>query len=113
MKSQPKPKGSQPQKPEQAPPSLPEKLDQARADLAKWSQIAASPNLSLQAALFARNVARSSQAAVTLGEKALLHQQENDQNLARVLGISRLLPDQAPSLVPENPPSWTAPGISG
>ncbi len=34
MKSQPKPKGSQPQKPEQAPPSLPEKLDQARAALA-------------------------------------------------------------------------------
>jgi hypothetical protein len=86
----------------QASLSLQEKLDQARADLAKWSQIAADPELSLPAALFARNVVRSTQAAVTLGEKALQHQQENDQNLARVLGISRLLPGQAPSLVPGN-----------
>jgi hypothetical protein len=48
--------------------------------------------LSLPAALAARNMARSSQAAVTLGEKALAYRQENDQNLARVLGISPLLP---------------------
>jgi hypothetical protein len=79
------------------PMSLPEKLAQARADVAKWSQIAALPNLSPSAALFARNMARSSQAAVTLGEKALAYQQqENDPeaqaNLMRLLGISPLLP---------------------
>jgi hypothetical protein len=74
----------------QAQLSLQEKLDQARADLAKWSQLAASPNLSPPAALAARNMARSSQAAVTLGEKALAYQQESHQNLARVLGIVAL-----------------------
>jgi hypothetical protein len=80
-----------------APLSLQDKLEAARADLAKWSQIAADPELSLPAALAARNVARSSQAAVTLYEKALLHQQqENDPaaqaSLMRLLGISPLLP---------------------
>lgn len=65
--------------------SLTEKLERARADVAKWSRIAADPDLSPAAALAARNMARSSQAAVTLGEKALQYQQENDRNLARVL----------------------------
>jgi hypothetical protein len=59
-----------------APLSLQEKLQAARADVAKWSQIASDPELSLPAVLFARNVARSSQAAVTLGEKALAYQQQ-------------------------------------
>jgi hypothetical protein len=53
------------------PQSLHEKLEAAKADAAKWSQIAASPGLSPTAALAARNMARSCQAAVTLGEKAL------------------------------------------
>jgi hypothetical protein len=68
-----------------APPSLQEKLDQARRDVVKWSRIAADPELSLPAALAARNMARSSQAAVTLYEKALAYQQESNQNLARII----------------------------
>jgi hypothetical protein len=54
--------------------SLSEMLAQAQADAVKWNQIAADPDLSLPAALFARNMARSSQAAVTLGEMALAYQ---------------------------------------
>jgi hypothetical protein len=61
-------------------PSLQEKVAQDQADLAKWTSIAALPGLSPQAADVARNAARSSQAAVTLGQKALLYQEpENAQ----------------------------------
>jgi hypothetical protein len=80
-----------------APLSLQEKLDQARRDLARWSHIAADPDLSPAAALAARNAARSSQAAVILGEKALAYELAvNDPvaqaSLMRLLGISPLLP---------------------
>jgi hypothetical protein len=51
--------------------SLQEKMQGARDKLDLWSRIAADPDLSLPAAQFARNAARSYRAAVTLGEKAL------------------------------------------
>ena len=96
--------------------SLPQKVEQAQADVEKWNQIAAYPGLSLPAALFARNMARSSQAAVTLGNKALTYQDDSrealEANLNRTLGISPSLPVMSPSLAPQNPPSSTKPGTS-
>ena len=66
------------------------------------------PELSLPAALWARNLARSYRAAVLLGQKASQYQAQNDKalqaTLARALGTSPLPPDQAPSLVPQNSP---------
>jgi hypothetical protein len=69
---------------QQKEPSLPEKVSQYQADLAKWSAVAALPSLNAQEAEFARNMVRSSRAALTLGQKALLYQepdsvQENQQ----------------------------------
>ena len=60
---------------QQKEPSLPEKVSQYQADLAKWSAVAALPSLNPQEAEFARNMARSSKAALTLGQKALLFQE--------------------------------------
>ncbi len=50
-------------------------LSKYQEDLAKWSAVAASPNLSPQAAQVAQNLVRSKQAALTLGQKALLYQE--------------------------------------
>ena len=102
----------------QQPPSLPAKLAFAQAQKERWSKVAADPNLSLGAALLARQAARSYAAAETLGQKALQNQQaENDPSsqamLMRALGINPLLPDQSPNLAPQNPPSPTKPGTSG
>ena len=60
------------------------KVAQYQADTAKWSAVAAQPNISPQVAQVAWNLARSSKAALTLGQKALLYQepenvQENQQ----------------------------------
>jgi hypothetical protein len=63
--------------------SLSEKLEQARADVAKWNDIAALPGLSQAAALFARNMARSSQAAVMLYEKAMAYQKQSREAMHR------------------------------
>jgi len=52
-------------------PTLQERLGHAQMDAEKWSRIAGLPNLSPQAALVARNMSRSSNAAVTLGQKAM------------------------------------------
>jgi len=75
--------------------SLQEKHEDAVNKLDHWTRIAASPNLSPAAALFARNVARSYRAAVTLGEKALEYERQvNDREsqaaLTRTLGIKPL-----------------------
>ena len=56
-------------------PSLHDRVNLAQADLAKWSAVAALPSLNPQEAEFARNMARSSKAALTLGQKALLFQE--------------------------------------
>jgi hypothetical protein len=97
---------SKPSKKEEAQPvlSLPEKLQLAQSRADHWSQIAADPDLSLPAALFARNAARSYQAAATLGQKALAYQASPEKQewealqarLARSLGIIPSLPDQQP-----------------
>jgi hypothetical protein len=76
--------------------SLPEKLEQARTDVAKSKRIAADPELSLRAALAAWNLARSSQAAATLFEKALQYERqvndsESQARLMKSLGIKPLL----------------------
>src|SRR3974390_1447520 len=59
-------------------PSLQEKVAQQQADYAKWSAVAALPSLSPEEAEFARNMARSSKAALALGEKALAYQVKNE-----------------------------------
>ena len=108
----------QPQKQPAQPPSLQQKLQFAQAQRDRWSKVAADPNLSLGAALLARQAARSYAAAATLGEKALANSQaENDPAsqslLMRALGISPLLPDQSPTSAPQGPPpSSTGPETS-
>ena len=97
-------------KPQPEPLSLEQKLQQDQASRDRWNQVAASPDLSLPAALAARQLARSYGAAVTLGQKALLNQQaENDQDsqsqLMRLLGINPLLQDPPPQSDQETPPS--------
>ena len=62
---------SHPPTPQGPPLSLPEKLAQAQADLAKWSRVAAHPNLSPEAAAWAKDAARSCAAVVSLYQKAL------------------------------------------
>jgi hypothetical protein len=57
--------------PPQPPSTLVEKIARANAELEKWSKLAASPNLSPEAALAAREAARSYAAAVKLYGKAL------------------------------------------
>lgn len=110
---------SQPNLPEQNQPlSLEQKLAEDRSNADRWGQVAESPNLSLPAALAARNVARSYRAAVVLSQKALQNQQaENDpeaQNqLMLALGINPLLPAPAPSSKAKNRNSPTKPGTSG
>ena len=63
---------------------LQEKVAQYQADYAKWATVAAQPNIQPEVAQVAWNMARSSKAALTLGQKALLYQepegvQENKQ----------------------------------
>jgi uncharacterized membrane-anchored protein len=76
--------------------SLQEKHRDTLNKLDHWTRIAADPDLSPAAALFARNAARSYRAAVTLGEKALAcERQVNDREsraaLMRTLGIKPLV----------------------
>ena len=54
-----------------SPLSIPEKLAWARAEQAKWNRIAASPNLSAEAAVWAKDNARSYAAAASLYQGAL------------------------------------------
>ena len=58
--------------------SAQEKMALAQANLAKWLEVAASPNLSPKAAAWARDAARSFQAEVTLRHKAQAHQKKID-----------------------------------
>jgi len=76
--------------------SLQEKLQDARNKLGLWSRLAVDPDLSPPAVQFARNMARSCQAAITLGEKALQYERqvndpESQARLMRSLGIKPLL----------------------
>jgi hypothetical protein len=123
MKSKPqKPKssGKPAREPEKPVLSLQEKVEQDQADTVKWNQIAAYPGLSQPAALFAKNMARSSQAALTLSQKALAYQagqlpekeqqEALDAHLAAVLRLPPSLLEPSPSLQPPaNPPTSTAP----
>ena len=65
--------------PAKAQPNLePEaKLTMAQNEAAMWSKVAASPNLSPQAASVAMNAARSAAAEVKLRQKALAYQSPN------------------------------------
>lgn len=89
------PKSSDAQK-KQEEPSLPEKVQEQQAEYDKWSQAALDPSLSPAAAQFARNVARSQRAALQLGQKALLYQQEEQQDQKNTPS----LPDQPPTISP-------------
>ena len=95
-----------PQQPSQ--PGLREKLAQAHRDEQKWRAIAANPALSPQAAVAAQEAARSSAAAVRLGQKAAAYQAgqngaeaADDPWLDRLLGLNSSPPSQPiPSLSP-------------
>ena len=110
-----KPRSPKPSKPGQdsqqdKPLSLQEKTDFAKMQQSRYSQIAATPGLSLPAALAARNLARSYGAAAVLGEKAQAYNQELDDpaaqaDLMRTLGISPSRPGPQSNSAPENPPS--------
>ena len=102
-------------------PTLSQKVAKVKAERDQWAQIAADPSLSPEAAHAARQAARSSQAAVTAGEKALSwqalssDQQEaqmsEQQTLARALGMPSL-PSQLQSGSVPNPDLPTEPGTS-
>src|ERR1019366_2480803 len=82
-KSSQKASSAKPEKPESKSdqnkePSLQQKVAQDQADVAKWSAVSALPSLNPQEAEFARNMARSSKAALTLGQKALLYQEPDE-----------------------------------
>jgi hypothetical protein len=119
MKSQ-APKKESKDKPSKPALSLPERVEQERANVAKWKAIAADPELSQEAALFARNIARSSQAALTLGEKALQYQKDSQAKLdealqarlARTLNVTPSPPDQLDFSGQSTPPSSTKPETS-
>ena len=65
------PKPSKPSQPQEPVLSPQEKLAQVQAQQQKWSMVAASPNLSPKAAAWARNAARSFQAAADLYQKGI------------------------------------------
>jgi len=76
--------------------SLLEKGQYARTQRDKYNRIATAPSLSPEAAVAARNLARSYAAAVTLYEKAVEYERQvNDPQsqaeLMRALGIKPLL----------------------
>jgi hypothetical protein len=75
---------AQPQQTEQA-PTLPERLAAAHANKERFSRIAADPQLSPQAASWARNLARSWGAAVKLGQKALAYHRYYGANATSTL----------------------------
>jgi hypothetical protein len=59
------------------------KLFLARQNRDRYRRIAADPKMSHRAALAAQQLARSYQAAVALGEKALQYEQEKQRPLRR------------------------------
>jgi hypothetical protein len=67
---------SVPPAPDAAPPSLPQKLALAQQKAEKYQDLANDPDLSLPAALWARNLARSYRAAALLGQKALAYESQ-------------------------------------
>ena len=120
MSSKPNSQKKQPSKPKDAsqepPPSLQDRQDQTAQQLANWQYLAANPNLSPAAAATARNMLRSTQASMRLGDKAMAYLQpdgtppdpaQQDPNLTRLLQIPL-----SPSVQPNHGPS-IKPGTSG
>jgi hypothetical protein len=74
--------------------SLADKLALAEQKAEKYQDLANDPELSLPAALWARNLARSYRAAVQLGQKAQAYKDQNDKalqaTLARALGTLKV-----------------------
>jgi len=66
--------------------NLAAKLELSRANAAKWSAIAASPNMSVPATIAAQQLARSYRAAVILGEKAQSYENDVKRTMARFFG---------------------------
>ena len=96
MKSKPQSKNSQ--KPTPPEPSLQQRTAQAQADLKKWAAVAADPSLSPEAAAAVQGLARSSQAELMLGQKALGYQDPNsDQSIP-----SPLNPQNSMTPTPQN-----------
>jgi hypothetical protein len=117
---------SQPFPPARPSLSLREKYGAARADLAKWSMLAAAPlrgetsarGLSPEASLFAKKVARGYAAEVDLYEKALMKQngnrlpQELEGKLAQISKLAASHRDKQP-LGLEHPEQSTSATVEG
>lgn len=118
MSLKPQSPKKQPQKPqdtsqEQA-PSLQERIAQAQARYEKFSQAATLPGLSPKAAELARQMARSAQASMKLGQKALDYAEPNsDPEVERNANLYRLFRLPLPNSSPENPASSTKPETFG
>ena len=112
MKSPRPSKKTKPSKPQQEVELTPEqKMQAAVADQAKWSRVAADPDLSPAAAAWAAGAARSAAAEVKLRQKAQSPDQILDPNLAITLG-QPWPPDQATSSGPKIPGSSIKPETS-
>lgn len=93
-----------PQRPQKLSPE--QKLAATRQEAAKWAEIAADPQLSFQAAVFVRDLARSASAEVELRLKALGHaQQKGGAPAVSSLSLARLpvLPSLDPLIQPAIP----------
>ncbi len=107
VNSKPRPSGPQSSQPGSE-PSLQQKLDQAKRDYQKWSAVAASPDLSPQAAAWARDAARSYGAAARLYEKGLTYQEKiNSVESPQPLSPQAKLPKSTPTGLPAPKPFWT------
>jgi hypothetical protein len=91
-------------------PSLPEKLANAQAEQMKWSQVATNPNLSPEAALVARNAARSYAVAARLYQGA--QKPAPDPYLETLLGLKSQPQDQQNSSPGQTDGSSTSPETS-
>ena len=115
MSSQPKKAKSSPSKV----PTLQERLAHAQAETARWKTLSLQPGLSPKAALAARELATSWQAAADLGEKAVQH--EAVTKGPQTLAGSEVQPEQPQAISPlaqaqtisPLTSSTTSPGTSG
>src|SRR5436190_3622338 len=105
MSSQPKkPKSSGSKEPADKVPTMQERLEHAQAQRERWKRLSLQPGLSPQAALAARELAISWQAAAELGEKAVRHEQQQAAKPQTLAG-QEVQPAEAPPMISPRGPS--------
>lgn len=99
-------------KPSKQPPTPEEKLALSQNNQAKYERVAADPQLSPEAAAWAKSMARGFAAETRMREKAQTYLDPNsDQGLAQLLNLHSP-PGQLPSSDPTSLLSSTKPGTS-